>query len=72
MDSFHRDFHSQLQLLHVGGVLYKFVAGYRFLNPGQNPAFPVGGFLVWTGLHGAEDIGEAISASNADMAALYR
>ena len=72
MESFHRDFHGHLQLLHVGGVLYKFVAGYRFLNPGQNPACPVGGFLVWTGLHGAEDIGEAISASNADMAALYR
>ena len=42
------------------------------MNPGQNSFCPAGGFFVWRGMHGAEDIEAAIAASNTDMAALYR
>ena len=53
----------------VGGI-YNFVAGDRFFNPGTNPAFPTGGFSIWTGLQGSEVVGVAMVASNADTAAL--
>ena len=70
MELCRHDFHGHTQLLHTGGALYNFIAGDRFVNPGQNPACPAGGFSMWTGLQGAEDIGEAIVASGANMTAL--
>ena len=36
----------------------------------MNPECPAGGFSVWAGLQGAEDVGGAIAASDADMADL--
>ena len=55
----------------MGGSLYNFVAGDRFVNQVKNPACPTGGFLVWTILQGVEDMGESIAASNSDMEVLY-
>ena len=65
-----RDFHCHAKLLHVEGGLYNFFPGDRFVNPGMNPAYPVGGFLMCKGLQGAEDDREAITASDVDMAEL--
>ena len=56
----------------MGGYLYNFVTGDRFVNPGQNLACPKGGFSVWTGLQVAEDVREVIAASATDMVTLYR
>ena len=53
-----------------GGALYNFVVGYRVLIPGQNPDCPTGGFSVWNRWQGVEDMVEAISASEEDMAVL--
>ena len=38
--------------------------------PGQNPDCPTGGFSVWNRWQGVEDMVEAISASEEDMAVL--
>ena len=40
------------------------------VNLGMNWACPAGGFSMWTGLQGTEDVMAAISESNAYMAAL--
>ena len=53
-----------------GGGLYNFVTDDRLVNPGQNPAFPTGGFSVWNRLQGVEEMIEAIAASYEDMAVL--
>ena len=52
------------------GDLYNFMEGDRFVNPGTNPAYLAGGFSMRTGLQGSEDVGTAISASDADMTAI--
>ena len=62
--------HWHANLLHVGGSLYNFVEGNWFVNPGTNPAYLAGGFSMRTGLQGSEDVGTAISASDADMTAI--
>ena len=38
----HRDFLGYSDLLHCSIPLHNFVAGNRFVNPGKNPACPVG------------------------------
>ena len=40
------------------------------MKPGQNPACPTGGFLVWTSLQEVEDMGDSITASDEDVAVL--
>ena len=39
-------------------------------EPGDKPHLPRGGFYVWTGLQGTNDMEAYIAASDADMAAL--
>ena len=70
IESCRRDFHGHVQLLHMRGALYIFVAGNRLANPGTNPACLKGRFSVWTGLQGAEDMGTVITTYNADLAIL--
>ena len=70
INEFRHYFHGHSQLLHVGVSPYNFVVGDRFVNPGQNPACPTGGFLVWTSLQGVEDMGDSIAASNSDIEVL--
>ena len=70
MESCRHDFNGHAQLLDVGGALYKFLVGIRFFNPGNNHTCTTGGFSVWMGLQEVKDMGAAIAASNADMAAL--
>ena len=55
-----------------GGRLSNLVAGDRFANLGKNPACPVGGFSVWTGLQGTAEVGADIAAYDSDMADLSR
>ena len=54
----------------LGGGLFNFFSGERFVSPETNSACPVGGFSFWTELQGPEDVGDAIVASDADVAAL--
>ena len=65
-----RDFHGHADLLHVSVPLYNFVAGDRFVNPGENPACPAGGMSLWTTLQGQGDIGSRMATVEADMVAL--
>ena len=53
-------------------ALFNIVTRDWFVNLRTNPECPVGRFSVWTGLQGAEDVGSAIAASDADMASLDR
>ena len=46
------------------------MAGNRFVKVGTNPNFLAGGFSVWTGLQGSEDVGAAIAVYDVEMAAL--
>ena len=55
-----------------GGRLSNLVAGDRFANLGKNPACPVGGLSVWTGLQGTAEVGADIAAYDSDMADLSR
>ena len=57
-------------LLHCSIPLYNFVAGDRFVNPGENPACPAGGMSMWTTLQGLGDIGDSIASADADLTAL--
>ena len=41
-----REFHGHVELLHVGGGVYNFLAGNRFSTRGTNPACPVREFSV--------------------------
>ena len=70
MESYRCGFHGHAKLIHVGGDLYYFFDGYRFVNLGNIPSCPRGGFLVWNGLQGEEDTREAITKSNANMVVL--
>lgn len=72
MESCRCDFHGHAQTFHVGGALYNFIVWDSFVNPIQNPACPAGGFLVWTGMQGADYSSEAIVTLDADMVALGR
>ena len=54
------------------GGLFNFVARDRFVNLGTNPACPEGKFSVWMGLQGTFGVGDAIVASDADIAGLDR
>jgi hypothetical protein len=64
-----REFHGHADLLHVSIPLYNFVAGDRFVNPGENPACPAGGMSFWTSLQGQGDVGLRMAAADADVAA---
>ena len=57
-------------LLHCSIPLYNFVAGDRFVNPGENPACPAGGMSMWTTLQGLGDIGDRMASADADLTAL--
>ena len=46
------------------------MAGGWFVNPGTNLTCPRGGLSIWTGLQGSEDVGAAITTSDADKDAL--
>ena len=54
----------------MGGSLYNFFVGDRFVKPGQNLASPMGGFLLWTSLQGMEDMGYSIAVSKVEMEVL--
>jgi len=41
-----QDFMGHTDLLHVSIPLYNFVAGDRFVNPGENLAYPAGGMSM--------------------------
>ena len=56
----------------MGGGLFNFMTGDRFVNPGKNLTCPLGGFSVWAGLQGMGDTGATIAAYDADMSALDR
>ena len=50
--------------------LYNFVAGDRFVNPGENLTCPAGGMSIWTTLQGMGDVGNRMALSDADLTAL--
>ena len=65
-----RDFLGHADLLHCSTPFYNFIAGDRFVNPGENPACPAGGMSLWTTLQGRGDIGTRIGDTNAELIAL--
>ena len=65
-----RDFLGHADLLHCSTPFYNFIAGDRFVNPGENPACPAGGMSLWTTLQGRGDIGTRIRDTNAELIAL--
>ena len=50
MGACRKDFFGHADILHCSVPLYNFVAGDRFVNPGENPACPAGGMSMWTTL----------------------
>ena len=60
-----RDFLGHADLLHCSTPFFNFVAGDRFVNPGENPACPAGATL-----QGRGNIGTRISDTNAELMAL--
>ena len=57
-------------LLHISIPMYNFVAGDRFTNPSENPAYPTGGMSMWTSLQSQTDISYRMATTDTDMAAL--
>ena len=70
MTSCRRTYLGHSDLLHCSIPLYNFVAGDRFVNPGENPACPAGGMSMWTTLQGTGDVGERMASADADLTAL--
>ena len=70
MRSCRRTYLGHPEWLHCSIPLYNFVAGDRFVNPGENPACPAGGMSMWTTLQGEEDVGEQMASVDADLTAL--
>ena len=70
MASCRRTYMGHSDLLHCSVPLYNFVAGDRFVNPGENPACPAGGMSMWTTLQGTGDVGDRIASADADLTAL--
>ena len=70
MTSCRRTYLGHSDLLHCSIPLYNFVAGDRFVNPGENPACPAGGMSMWTTLQGNGDVGERMASADADLTAL--
>ena len=66
----HRDFLGYSDLLHCSIPLHNFVAGNRFVNPGENPACPAGEISMWTTIQGEEYVGERIASVDANLTAL--
>ena len=50
MSVFRCNFLGHADPLHVSIALYNFVAGDRFINPGDDPAYPADGLSMWTSL----------------------
>ena len=70
MRSCRRTYLGHPEWLHCSIPLYNFVAGDRFVNPGENPACPAGGMSMWTTLQGTDDVGEQMASVDADLTAL--
>ena len=70
MGACRKDFFGHADILHCSIPLYNFVAGDRFVNPGENPACPAGGMSMWTTLQGRGDVGSRMATADADLAAL--
>jgi len=70
MGNCRREFLGHSDILHVSVPLYNFVAGDRFVNPGENPACPAGGLSLWSTLQGKGDVGFRMASADADLAAL--
>ena len=66
----HHEFHGHADLLYVSIPLYNFVEGDRFLSPGENPAYPLGGMSFWTSFQRQGDVGLRMTVVDADVAAL--
>ena len=70
MKKFRHDFMEHADILNVSILLYNFIAGDRFINPGENPACPAGGMSLWTTLQEKTDVGYRMVTADADMAAV--
>ena len=59
-----------MQILHVEGGDVQLCGWGPICEPGDKPCLHGGGFYIWMGFQATEDVGYAISASNANIAAL--
>ena len=57
-------------MMHVCGVLFMFVHGDRFMNPGANPACPARGLSFWSTRQGAGVLGEEIAGTEGMITAM--
>ena len=55
MSVYHTNYQGHSDLLHCSVPLYKFVAGDRFVNLGENPTCPAGGMSTQMTLQGKQD-----------------
>ena len=67
-----RDYLGYSNFLDCSVPLYNFVAGDRFVNPGENATGPAGGMSMWKILQGKGDIRERMALVDADLSALDR
>ena len=52
MSNYRKEFSGRANIMHCIVPLYNFMAGGRFVNPGENPACPAGGMSTRTTLQG--------------------
>ena len=67
-----RNYLGHSNLLHCSVPIYNFVAGDRFVNPGENLAYHVGGISMWTTLQGKGDIGVRMALADAELSTINR